>query len=139
MSRSGYTDDNDDPLALGRWRAQVASSLRGVRGQMFLQELAQDMDAMPEKELIRGELIDEDGSCCTIGVVLKARGIDVSNIDMNEPSEVGCNAGISYQMAAEIEHQNDDDVYYGRSETPAERWVRMRKWVDSKLAKQEEE
>ena len=36
MGRHGYTDDcDDDPLALGRWRAQVASSIRGKRGQFW--------------------------------------------------------------------------------------------------------
>ena len=33
MSRSGYTDDSEDPLALGRWRQAVKRSLEGRRGQ----------------------------------------------------------------------------------------------------------
>lgn len=52
MSRSGYTDDDDDPLATGRWRAQVRSAIRGKRGQAFLRELIAALDAMPEKALI---------------------------------------------------------------------------------------
>lgn len=32
MSRSGYTDDNDDPLAHGRWRQAVKRALEGKRG-----------------------------------------------------------------------------------------------------------
>lgn len=79
MSRSGYTDDYDeDPLANGRWRAQVKSAIRGKRGQAFLRELADAMDAMPEKVLIAEELVDADGDACAIGVVCKARGIDTS-------------------------------------------------------------
>ena len=41
MSRSGYCDDygDDDPLALGRYRAQVNSAIRGKRGQALLRRL----------------------------------------------------------------------------------------------------
>lgn len=38
MSRSGYSDDCDDPLQEGRWRAAVNSAIRGKRGQAFLRE-----------------------------------------------------------------------------------------------------
>ena len=60
MSRSGYVDC-DDPLAAGRWSAQVKSAMRGKRGQAFLRELASAMDAMPVKELIADELINSEG------------------------------------------------------------------------------
>lgn len=145
MSRSGYVDDMDDALALGRWRAQVKSAIRGKRGQAFLRELAAAMDAMPEKALIKDELIDQDGRCCTIGVVCKIRGVDVSRIDYEEPEEVGAAVGIARQMAAEIEYENDEcDTRFERDandprqwnrieETPEERWQRMRKWVESQI------
>lgn len=146
MSRSGYTDDycDDDPLAYGRWRAQVKSSIRGKRGQSFLRELADAMDAMPVKELITSELINSDGACCTIGVVCKSRGLDVSNVDVEEPEQVGGLVGITRQLAAEIEYENDecgfateikDGKWTGRNETPEERWQRMRKWVNSNIIK----
>lgn len=128
MNRSGYVDDLDI-LDLGRWRGQVTSAIRGKRGQAFLRELAAAMDAMPEKVLIADELINEDGDCCTIGVVCKARGIDVSRVDPEDPEAVGDLVGIARQMAAEIEFENDDFS----SETPERRWERMRKWVDAHL------
>ena len=128
MSRSGYVDDCEDPLVLGRWRAQVRSAMRGKRGQAFLRELADAMDAMPEKILIANELINEDGDCCAIGVVCKARGIDVSKIDHEDPKHVGNAVGIARQLAAEIEYENDEG-WYG-SETPEARWVRMRKLIE---------
>lgn len=102
MNRSGYVDDCDDTLAYGRWRAQVKSATRGKRGQAFLLELAKAMDEMPEKILIAGELINDDGDCCAIGVVCKSRGIDVSKIDCEEPEQVGNAVGIARQLAAEI-------------------------------------
>jgi hypothetical protein len=144
MSRSGYTDDNDDPLATGRWRAQVNSAIRGKRGQSFLRELAAAMDAMPEKVLITDELIDEHGDCCTIGVVCKNRSIDIGGIDYNEPEEIANAVGIAKQLVAEIEYENDEcGVRFERIpgtwdwdkkvETPEERWQRMRRWVQSKI------
>ncbi len=132
MSRSGYSDDCEieDYLAYGRHRGRVASAIRGKRGQSFLRELAASMDAMPEKILIANELVNDNGDCCTIGVVCKARGVDVSKIDYEEPEQVGAAVGIAKQMVAEIEYENDD---YWRGETPAERWQRMRKWVESQI------
>lgn len=134
MSRSGYHDDLD-PLDLGRWRGQVKSAIRGKRGQAFLKELAAAMDAMPEKVLIASELIDDDGDCCTIGVVCKSRGIDVSKIDYEEPEQVGAAVGIARQMAAEIEYENDEACY--STETPQDKWLRMRRWVESKIVQPE--
>lgn len=144
MTRSGYVDDDDDPLAFGRWRGQVRSSIRGKRGQAFLRELAAAMDSMPEKVLIANELIDSDGDCCTIGVVCKTRQIDVSAVDYEDPETVGNVVGIARQMAAEIEYMNDEcGERYERipnsysweriQETPAERWQRMRDWVQSQI------
>lgn len=143
MSRSGYIDDCE-PLELGRWRAQVASSIRGKRGQSFLRELADAMDAMPVKELIANNLVNSEGACCTIGVVCKSRGLDVSNVDVTDPESVGNVVGISRQLAAEIEWFNDECPDFRRDpetgewkweETPAERWTRMRKWVNERIKK----
>lgn len=134
MSRSGYVDDGEDNLELGRWRGQVASAIRGKRGQAFLREVLAIMDDTPESDrhLIRGTLIDQDGCCCTIGLVCKARGIDVSVVDVDDAYQVGELVGIAYQMAAEIECWNDeifDDC------TPEQRWQRMREWVEGKIRK----
>lgn len=143
MSRSGYIDDWDDYLALGRYRGQVKSAIRGKRGQAFLRELAAAMDAMPDKELIAQDLINEYGDCCTIGVVCKARELDVSKVDPEEPESVGALVGISRQMAAEIAYENDecsrlhkDESGKWRQETPSERWQRMRKWVEANISKE---
>ncbi len=134
MSRSGYTDDCDDALAAGRWVAQVKSAIRGKRGQAFLREMIAAMDAMPEKALITDELVTAEGDCCALGVVCKARGIDVSRIDIYNAAQVGKVLGIAGQLAAEVTYWNDE---WGDSrETPEQLWVRMRAWADSKLAKE---
>lgn len=132
MSRSGYVEECEDQLRYGRWRAQVKSAIKGSRGQAFLRELAAAMDAMPEKVLIAGELINDEGDCCAIGVVCKARGLDVSKTDPEEPEQVAGLVGIARPMAAEIEFENDEGTW--GSETPEARWKRMRKWVEAQLA-----
>ena len=132
MSRSGYIDDFEDVLVFGRYRGQVASAIRGKRGQAFLYELASIMDAMEEKVLIADQLIDEYGDCCPIGLICKTRGLDVSNVDAEDSEVVGNLVGIAKCLAAEIEFENDED-FYRTTETPEQRWVRMRKWVESNL------
>ena len=134
MNRSGYSDDVD-PLQMGRWRAQVNNSIRSKRGQAFLAELATAMDQMPDKNLVANELITNEGDCCAIGVVCKSRGIDVFDIDAEDPEEVGWFVDIAHQMAAEIAYENDA---WGEQETPEDRWRRMRKWVDSQIEKGKE-
>lgn len=129
MSRSGYVDDCGDYIYL--YRATVQRSIRGKRGQKFLQELARAMDQMPDKKLIAEELIDEQGAMCTIGVVCKARNIDVEGVDVHDPDTVGQLVNISRAMAAEIEYENDE--LGPQNETPEQRWVRMRKWVSDNL------
>lgn len=131
MSRSGYSDECEN---LELYRASVDRALHGKRGQAFLRELAAAMDAMPEKVLIAGELVSEKGECCTIGVVCKARQLDVSRVDYYDPDSVAKAIGVARSMAAEIEHMNDE--WGTASELPNERWNRMRKWVSDNLAAQ---
>ena len=129
MSRSGYSDDCDN---LNLYRGNVERVLRSKRGQAFLLELAEQMDAMPEKVLIADELVDEAGDCCTMGVVCKSRNLEVSKIYYGDPRSVAKALGINHMMAAEIAYMNDEATYYN-TETPKERWKRMRKWVTENL------
>jgi hypothetical protein len=132
MSRSGYSDDIEDDLAAGRWRAQVASATRGRRGQALFRELAAAMDAMPEKRLIAEELVTADGECCALGVVCKARGIEdkARAVDPEEPEEVGALLDIAHQLAQEIAYENDEAR---DNEIPEARWTRMRAWVQGQI------
>lgn len=139
MSRSGYSDDCNGG-ALNLWRANVDRTLGSKRGQAFLRELAEKMDAMPEKKLIAGDLVTPAGECCTIGVVCKARGVNVEGVDVYDPEAVSSLVGISSMMAQEIEYLNDEVGRYHvdengryRPEKPEERWQRMREWVRSEI------
>jgi hypothetical protein len=130
MSRSGYVDDMDDVLALGRWRAQVASSIRGKRGQAFLRELIDALDAMPEKKLIAHDL-QAGENFCAIGTVGAKRGLDMSNLDPEDSDRIADVFGIARPLVCEIEYMNDEAEW---SDDPAKRWLRMRNWAASHLA-----
>lgn len=125
MSRSGYSDDIEN-WSLIRWRGQVASAIRGKRGQAFLQELADALDALPEKKLIANDLQSECG-VCAIGSVGAKRGVDMSKLDTHDYDTISATFGVAHQLVQEIEWENDEGGWY--EETPEARWQRMRKWV----------
>lgn len=135
MGRSGYCEDGDYSMA-NLWPAIVQRSINGKRGQAFLKELAAAMDAMPEKRLIADDLVTETGEVCAIGAVCKARGLDTKGVDVYDRYEVGKLVGIAPTLTAEIEYLNDDDFGYQRSESPEQRWTRMRKWVEDQIIKE---
>lgn len=138
MSRSGYSDDCEN---LAMWRGRVASATRGKRGQSFFRALLAALDAMPEKSLITSALETETGEVCAIGALGKARGIDMSDIDSDEPSEVAPLFDIAECLAQEVVYMNDE--YYDRTldkdqrsyrdYTPEERWQKMRDWVAKQI------
>lgn len=158
MSRSGYNDDCDG-WALIRWRGAVNSAIKGARGQAFLRELLAALDAMPEKRLIADELQTADGEFCTIGVLGAARGIDMSKIDPDDREAVAEAFDIAPALAAEIVYENDEiidgyewvwvevqgpmrwfeshkrNVRVPIERAAEQRWMRMRQWVESNIAK----
>jgi hypothetical protein len=165
VSRSGYSDDygDDDPLALGRYRAQVASATRGKRGQALLRELLTALDAMPDKRLVAGDL-EADGQYCALGLVGQARGMDLAAIDTYDIESLGSTFNIAEQLAREIMWVNDDHVCetrwaeyeicgpvrmifpdYGKhlqsisvpnEHAGAERWRAVREWAAGKILKE---
>lgn len=133
MGRSGYQDDWDGDGRPELYRNAVKRAIEGKRGQVFFKKLAEAMDAMPVKALIAGELVNEKGECCTMGVLCKTRGLDISQIDYEDPDQVGNLLNIAPSLAAEIAYLNDDDFREYKNESPEQRWQRMRKWVSDKL------
>lgn len=142
MSRSGYTDDMDEPWQFIRWRGVVASAIRGKRGQLFLLEMLAALDALPVKRLAANDLettyrvtcsqwgMFEAESVCAIGAVGKMRGIDMSALDPDDASTVAGKFGIAEPMAQEIVYMNDEGSY---RETPELRFERMRAWIISQI------
>lgn len=147
MSRSGYTDDCDGS-ELAMWRGQVASAIRGKRGQALLRDFVTALDAMPDKRLGRGALTDEDGCMCSLGVVADARGLDMADVTfdggLEDWGEDGPSIGhkafadrfdVASQLTKEIMFWNDEGGAYF-TETPEQRWSRMRRWAVSNLPKE---
>lgn len=132
MSRSGY-DDDCDGWALIRWRGAVKAAIRGKRGRALLVELRDALDAMPEKMLIAHELVDAGGDFCTLGVIGKARGLALQEIDPEDSDKVAQLFGIAPALAKEIVFMNDEATWY--DETPQQRWIRMRNWVEQAIEK----
>lgn len=140
MSRAGYSEDLDN-WDLIRWRGRVASATRGRRGQKMLRDLLAALDAMPEKALVIGELQTESGDVCALGALGKARGIDMSNIDPDEPDQVAAAFDIAAPLAREIVYTNDEvfDRIWDQSinrmviVTPELRWKKMREWTASQI------
>lgn len=132
MSRSGYCDSGDS-WSLIRWRGAVKSATRGKRGQEFFKELLVALDAMPVKRLIANEL-EANGEFCTLGVLGNARGLDMSEIEPEEPDQVSKGFNIAEALAQEVVYMNDEGTYF--IEEPEERWRRMRDWVGQQITPQ---
>jgi hypothetical protein len=129
MSRSGYSDDLDT-LDLGRWRGQVASALRGKRGQKFLRDLITALDALTEKQLITDELEGADG-VCALGALGRLRGIALDRVDTYDAEDLGAMFDIASQLAQEVMFVNDEQCY---GLTAEERWHQIRRWAERHLA-----
>ena len=135
MSRSNYDEDYgyDEPgNKLAMYRQAVRRSLGGRRGQAFLREMLEALDALPERRLCVGALVDESGDCCPLGAVGLLRGLEMFWIDEDCPAVVAKTFGIATSMAAEIAYENDE-CFYGQTEE--ERFTRMRSWVEKQLEK----
>lgn len=141
MSRSGYSEDLDN-WAMIKWRGQVASAIRGTRGQKLLADLLTALDAMPEKALVMSELETDDGEVCALGALGRARGMDLHSIDPEDPDSVAAAFDIAPQLAQEIVYMNDENFDRRWDDgarnfvdfTPGERWTAMRAWVFCKVA-----
>ena len=132
MSRSGYCedswgDDEGDNWRMIMFRGQVASAIRGKRGQAFLKELIVALEAMPEKRLIAEELID-NGEVCALGCVGRARGMDLEKLDPENHEGLATAFGIAQRLITEIEYENDETC-----STPEHRWEWMHRWAKQNL------
>ena len=127
MSRSGYSYDYE---YLALYRANVGRAIRGKRGQNLLREMAQALDAMPDKRLVAGDLVSDEG-VCPLGAAGEARGLDMTKLDPECPEEVATAFGVARPLVAEVVFENDEAS--PGNETPEHRWQRMRAWVGRHL------
>lgn len=151
MSRSGYVDDCEQTWDWIRWRGAVASAIRGKKGQAFIKELLEALEAMPEKRLIEGEWIDAQGEVCAVGCVLKARGIEINaDTDVDDYEYIARKLGINEKIVQEIEHENDNvrvfyvgphvghqcDALTHWDKSPETRWQIIHQWCLNHLEKE---
>lgn len=126
MSRSGYSEDCE---YLDLWRANVDRTISGKKGQSFLRDLLNALDEMPERRLIT-DALENSGEVCAIGALGRSRGVKMEDLDPHEPDAVAKAFRISTVLAQEIVYENDERHY---RQTPEERWIRMRAWVQSHI------
>jgi len=88
------------------------------------------VDALPEPKLIPNDL-QADGAYCTLGAVGAKRGTELSKVDPDDHYTVARVFDIPHSLACEIMFENDEGSY--SSETPEQRFKRMRKWLTSKI------
>lgn len=137
MSRSGYTDDDCDGFSLAMWRGQVASTIRGKRGQAFIRELIAALEELPEKRLISRDLgslniARRTYEVCALGSVGVRRGMKMEALDPEDPISLAAAFGITHQLISEIEFLNDE-AYCGQ--TPEGRWRFMYEWATAQVEK----
>lgn len=128
MSRSGYYEDGDgDNWEMIRWRGAVTSAIRGKRGQEFLRELLAALDSLPDQCLARGELATQHGDVCALGSVGRARGLDMSDVDVEDYEAVAKLFDISGALAREIMWVNDQ--HCAIRAPSKKRFAVVREWV----------
>jgi hypothetical protein len=130
MSRHGFGDDGpesqEEQWAYICYRGAVTSAIRGKKGQTFLKEMLAALDAMPVKELIAEELVQE-GSFCALGVVGHKRGLDLEDIDPEDIESCAGAFGINEKLCREIVYVNDKGVWWNA--TPRRRYEEVRGWL----------
>lgn len=141
MSRAGYSDDCDY-WAVIKWRGQVASAIRGKRGQAFIMELLDALEVMPERRLIANTLSrptpvygppEGPVGVCAVGSVGVRRGLDMSDLDPDDYDRVADTFGIAHQLVREIEYENDESGDWYGKRTPEQRWQHMHDWAMKQL------
>lgn len=139
MSRSGYMDydgyDDNEQWAYIRHRGAVMRAFKGARGQQFLRNMLTALDALPEKRLVQMAFETENGDVCALGAVAKARGLKgLTDLDPDDPDSAEVLADklwIAPVMARDIIYENDENSR--ENETPEERFIRIRKWVEREI------
>jgi hypothetical protein len=132
MSRISYSDEEDYPGQFELWQANCRRSIAGKQGQEELRELHAALIALPDKRLVHGELVSEDGEeVCAIGAYARRKGLDLSKFDPEDASdEVGITAGMPALVAWKVVEMNDVELSHV---TPEKRYERMLSWVEKQL------
>jgi hypothetical protein len=146
MTRLHYYDDDSDPSQEGLAAGALRSAIRGKRGQRFIRDLVQALDALPLPELAAGALEDEEtGCCCAFGAVRRFRGADAVPLwfhpmeeDMN-PDNLVEPFNVSKTLAWSVVQANEDGMIGNDKSTRRLRWKQVRDWAVRQLIPPTEE
>ena len=110
----------------------IAAAIRSKRGQTLLRDLLAALDAMPDKKLIAGDFVRPNGSCCALGVLGLARGIDPEYLSAlgDDYDRTSKSFGVSISLIRHIQNENDHRL---KNATQQERWAHVREWVASNI------
>lgn len=144
--RINYSEEEDYPGQFELWQANCVRSLKGKDGQAELRVLRDALLALPEKRLIHGSLVDEDGEVCAIGAYVKHKGLDLEKFAPDRGTdEVGIAAGMPRLVAWKVVEENDHVLHDTwrpeggyRLLTPEERYEGMLAWVESLLTPEDQ-
>ncbi len=123
----------------------IKSAIRGKRGQAFLRELADALDAMPVKQLAFGALAD-DGCHCALGVLGEKRGLDLRALqpedlfDEWDQDAIARAFGVAKMLALEVQWINDDGADHMDDDDDRarnRRWRLVRDWVRRNIRESE--
>jgi hypothetical protein len=136
MGRHGIDENYDGPVPIEFWDRIRENAISGKRGQAFLRELRDTLDAMPVKELAAWQWVDDDGCACALAAVERRR----DGLRFEENRWPGCEVawhraaevlGITPTLASAIMYETDE--FGAADESKARRWHRIRSWVAMQL------
>ena len=138
--RINYCDDEDRPGQFALWDANCQRSLRGRAGQAALRDLEAALLALPQKRLIRGLLVSDDGAdVCAVGAYARYKGEDIAKHVPYASDDVAIACGMPRLVAWKVVALNDfeiDDHYVTGQRvtyTPEERYIKVLAWVREQL------
>lgn len=133
MSRISYSENEDYPGQFDLWQANCLRSLRGRQGQEELRALREALLSLPDKRLIHGVLVDEEGDVCAVGAYARHKGLDLQTFDPEDATdEVGIAAGMPNLVAWKVVEMNDLNL--DSRVTPEQRYTKMLEWIDTQLS-----
>jgi hypothetical protein len=84
---NSYDHDEYDPLAEGRWFANLRRAIRGQRGQRALRDLREALLALPDRRLIAGDFATPQGEVCTVGCVVAYKRAQAKGVSIPEAAK----------------------------------------------------
>lgn len=131
VGRINCSDEEYYPGQFGLWQANCRRSLRSKAGQEELRVLRDSLLALPDKRLIHGLLVDEEGKVCAVGAYAKHQGLDLQKFDPEDRTDdVGIEAGMPALVAWKVVEMNDMEFSHL---TPEDRYKKMLEWVAAQL------